>query len=83
MRDQVSVYRVTARNVEPDSPNKMHDDAVARRYGFAGGLVPGVTVFGYLVHPVAALWSRPWVERGTLSALSSPPRTTGTSSRSR
>ncbi|GAC1327487.1 MAG: hypothetical protein NVSMB13_13800 [Mycobacteriales bacterium] len=68
MRARVPVYRVTARNVEPDSPNKMHDDAVARRYGFAGGLVPGVTVFGYLVHPVAALWGRPWVERGTLSA---------------
>ena len=68
MRAQASVYRVMARNVEPDSSNKMHDDEVARRYGFAGGLVPGVTVFGYLVHPVAALWGREWVERGTLAA---------------
>jgi acyl dehydratase len=26
----------------------MHSDEVAKRYGFRGGLVPGVTVFGYL-----------------------------------
>ncbi len=40
----------------------MHDDAVARRFGFSGGLVPGVDVFAYMIHvPVsrngAALFS--------------------------
>lgn len=63
-----TTYRVTARNGDTDSPNKMHDDEVARRHGFRGGLVPGVSVFGYLVHPVAEVWGRDWVERGTLSA---------------
>ena len=40
--------RITAVNTAPDSENRMHSDEVAKRYGFRGGLVPGVTVFGYL-----------------------------------
>jgi len=38
----------TAVNTAPDSENRMHSDEVANRYGFRGGLVPGVDVFGYL-----------------------------------
>ncbi len=42
--------RVRAVNTAPDSENPMHDDAVARTYGFeGGGLVTGVDVFEYLV----------------------------------
>jgi len=37
-------YRVKARNTSTSSENKIHDDAVARAYGFRGGLVPGVTL---------------------------------------
>ena len=33
-------YKVQAYNTARDSENKMHDDTVARRYGFTGGLVP-------------------------------------------
>ena len=29
---------------------KIHDDATARRFGFGGGLVPGVDVYGYMTH---------------------------------
>lgn len=44
------LLRVKAVNTAPDSENRMHDDTVARTYGFAGGgLVPGVDVFGYIV----------------------------------
>ena len=39
-------YRVRAHNIAADSENKIHDDSVARQYGFAGGLVPGVVVYG-------------------------------------
>ncbi|HXW26140.1 MAG TPA: hypothetical protein VEK73_15460 [Xanthobacteraceae bacterium] len=57
-------YRVEAYNTAHDSENKIHDDEVARRYGFAGGLVPGVDVYGYMTHPVLARWGRAWLERG-------------------
>ena len=47
-------YRVSAYNTAHDSENKIHDDATARRFGFGGGLVPGVDVYGYITHmPVA------------------------------
>src|SRR5262249_21604481 len=49
------------------SENKIHDDAVARSYGFDGGLVPGVTVYAYLTHPVVAELGRAWLERGTMT----------------
>ncbi len=62
------VHRVTARNTASASENKIHDDAVARRFGFAGGLVPGVTTWAYLCHPPAATLGRAWVERGTMAA---------------
>jgi hypothetical protein len=59
---------VRAHNAATASENKIHDDAVARRHGFAGGLVPGITVFGYLTTPVAEAWGPAWLERGALSA---------------
>jgi acyl dehydratase len=43
---------VIARNWATSSENKIHDDSVARRFGFRGGLVPGVTLFAYLVGPM-------------------------------
>jgi acyl dehydratase len=61
-------YRVRAHNAATQSENKIHHDDVARRYGFEGGLVPGVTVYAYLAHPVVAAFGRPWLERGTMAA---------------
>jgi hypothetical protein len=47
-------YSVAAFNTAHDSENKIHDDATARRFGFGGGLVPGVDVYAYMTHmPVA------------------------------
>src|SRR6267154_542048 len=47
-------YRVSAYNTAHESENNIHDDATARRFGFGGGLVPGVDVYGYITHmPVA------------------------------
>jgi len=63
MRD----YRVKARNTAESGENRIHDDAVARRYGFRGGLVPGVTVYAYLTYPLAAAFGPAWLERGTAS----------------
>jgi len=61
-------HHVRARNAATASENKIHDDAVARQHGFSGGLVPGITVFGYLTTPVVQTWGRAWLERGFLSA---------------
>jgi hypothetical protein len=58
-------YRVAAFNTARESENKIHDDAVARRFGFGGGLVPGVDVYAYMAHQPVAYWGRVWLERGT------------------
>src|SRR5260370_21650188 len=58
-------YRVSPYNTAHDSENKIHDDAVARRFGFGGGLVPGVDVFGYMTHLPVPLCGRAWLERET------------------
>ena len=58
-------YRVTARNIAIASENKIHDDAVARQFCFAGGLVPGVEVYAYMTHAAVELWGRAWLEHGT------------------
>jgi len=58
-------YDVRAFNQAAASENKIHDDAVAQRFGFRGALVPGVTVFAYMAHQPVACWGRAWLERGT------------------
>jgi hypothetical protein len=59
-----AAYQVEAYNTSKESDNKIHDDATAKKFGFAGGLVPGVDVYAYLTHPAAARWGRDWLERG-------------------
>jgi acyl dehydratase len=66
--ETVDEYRVVARNTATASANKIHDDAVARRYGFAGGLVPGVDVYAYMTHVPAGAWGVGWLERGSMRA---------------
>lgn len=61
-------YRVEAYNTAKQSENKMHDDTVARRFGFAGGLVPGVEVMAYMMHLPVARWDRAFLERGLIEA---------------
>jgi hypothetical protein len=66
-------YRLKARNTSKQSENAIHDDAVAKTYGFAGGLVPGVTVYAYLTHPLVEAWGPAWLERGTASVRFTKP----------
>lgn len=61
-------YSVVAYNYAERSPNKMHSDDVAARYGFTGGLVPGVAVYAYMAEPIVDALGDAWLERGTLSA---------------
>ena len=57
-------YRVRAFNTAAASENKIHDDTVARRFGFSGGLVPGVEVYAYMTHMAIERWGRAWLEHG-------------------
>jgi acyl dehydratase len=49
-------HEVVAFNTATSSENRIHDDAVAARLGFAGGLVPGVDVYAYLCRPAIEQW---------------------------
>jgi MaoC like domain len=57
-------YEVRAYNTAKESENKIHEDAVARRFGFKGGLVPGVEVYAYMTHLPVRRWGRAWLEHG-------------------
>ncbi len=64
----IQTYRVSAYNTAKQSENKMHDDTVARRFGFSGGLVPGVDVMAYMMYLPVATWGRAFLERGLIDA---------------
>ncbi|MET0460443.1 MAG: hypothetical protein ABW195_14425 [Ilumatobacteraceae bacterium] len=66
-------YTVEAFNTATDSTNKIHDDDVARTYGFHGGLVPGVDVYAYLTHEPAARWGPGWLGHGSIAARFAQP----------
>ena len=68
MANQIETYRVSAYNTAKQSENKMHDDTVARRFGFSGGLVPGVDVMAYMMHLPVRRWGRAFLERGLIEA---------------
>jgi acyl dehydratase len=68
MTGRLETYRISAFNTAKLSENKMHDDSVARRFGFAGGLVPGVDVMAYMMHLPVSTWGRAFLERGLIEA---------------
>ena len=57
-------HSVLAFNGAAASENKIHDDEVARRFGFRGALVPGVAVFAYMAHVPVAHFGRAWLDQG-------------------
>jgi acyl dehydratase len=61
-------HRIRARNLVPDADNKIHDDDVAKQFGFGGALVPGVDLFAYLTRPFVAAWGADFLTHGSLSA---------------
>jgi acyl dehydratase len=64
LKSYLGPYRVAAFNASKASENKIHDDAVARQFGFRGGLVPGVDVYAYMTHLPVRRWGRAWLEHG-------------------
>ena len=66
-------YAGVAFNQVPESENRIHSDETAKRFGFRGGLVPGVTVSAYLCHPAVCAWGEDWLARGSAHvAVKSP-----------
>jgi acyl dehydratase len=68
MPNPVEPHRVQAYNTAKLSENKMHDDTVAKQFGFRGGLVPGVDVMAYMMHLPVRRWGRAFLERGLIEA---------------
>lgn len=66
MSGPTSIYTVEAYNLSQASENKIHDDTIAQKLGFTGGLVPGVEVFAYMTHPAVVRWGRDWLECGRM-----------------
>lgn len=65
-KTDASIFRVRAHNAASDSENKIHDDQIAAAHGFHGGLVPGVTVYGYMVPAILARMGPAWIEYGAI-----------------
>lgn len=63
---EVVAFVTRAFNYATDSDNRIHSDAEAKRYGFRGGLVPGVADYAYLTRPLLDRWGLGWLERGWL-----------------
>jgi hypothetical protein len=59
---------IEAYNTATDSTNRMHDDTVARTYGFHGGLVPGVDVWAYMTQPCVDRWGEQFLTSSTMDA---------------
>jgi len=64
MTHPLPTHSVRAFNTAAASENRIHDDTVARRFGFRAALVPGVEVFAYMAHVPVAHFGRAWLERG-------------------
>lgn len=60
----VNSWAGSAFNQVPHSANEIHGDKVAKDFGFKGGLVPGVTVSAYLMHPAVEAWGQDFLARG-------------------
>jgi hypothetical protein len=73
MTNRLEPYRVEAYNTSKLSENKIHDDTVARRFGFSGGLVPGVDLLAYMMHLPVERWGRAFLERGQIDARFAKP----------
>jgi hypothetical protein len=67
------MIRIRAVNTAADRENKIHDDRVAAEYGFKGGLVPGVTIYGYLSEGALEHFGSSWLDRGAMDVRFKDP----------
>ena len=60
-------FQILALNDAQSSENRIHSDEIAAKYGFAGALVSGVNVFGYLSQPLVQHYKKDWLSRGIMA----------------
>ncbi len=58
------VHEVSAFNLSATSENKIHDDNIAQKFGFKGGLVPGVEVYAYMSNLPVQQFGPEWLSSG-------------------
>lgn len=58
-------HRVKAFNNKASCGNLIHNDEIARRYGFRSGLVPGASIYAYMSRSLVDLLGKDWLERGS------------------
>ena len=58
-------HKINAYNLSAASENKIHDDAVAQKFGFQGGLVAGVEVYAYMTNLPVRQFGAEWLSGGT------------------
>jgi acyl dehydratase len=63
--DDLAVEEKRARNTSSASENKIHEDTVAKQYGFRGGLVPGATTYAYLASYLTRTLGPDWAAGGS------------------
>jgi len=69
----VTPITIVAFNTATESENKIHDDEVASKLGFTGGLVPGVDVYAYGLAPAIRHWGERFLHHGTASVRLAAP----------
>lgn len=66
-------FHVSAPAPAEPHENKIHEDDLARQYGFKGGLVPGVIMYAWMTHPVVEALGEEWLERGRFDTRFAKP----------
>lgn len=64
----LSTHRLRAYNYATASENFIHADDGGGRFGFRGGLVPGIGVYAYMMRPALERWGDDWLARGWAKA---------------
>ena len=57
---KLPTLRILPRNSASESKGSIHDDEKAREMGYKGGLVPGVTVLGYMSRLMQESFGERW-----------------------
>jgi hypothetical protein len=70
---ELPAYHVVAVPTHDSWENKIHEDGLAREFGFRGGLVPGVTVYAWTTRPVVAAFGAAWLDHGRFSVRFARP----------
>src|SRR3712207_6273752 len=63
--DELPAEERRAQNTSAVSENKIHEDDVARQFGFRGGLVPGATTYAYLASYLTRTLGVEWAAHGS------------------